>query len=159
TSSMWLRFMGEKPIPVINGSELITKSGEDHRSMLSDRFVLVGGVEEIFEDHQKVPAARFDVHRSEMAGVLILGQIIANILDQRFLSEIAPWIQSLCLMALCLVAGWSACTLRFIPALALVLGMTGLVALLVIHQFLHGVILDLVRLVAVPFVVLVLVRI
>lgn len=150
SASAWVRFTGDQPVPVVPGSALLAPDVDPRwRSLIADRFALVGGVEELFADHHRVPAARVDAHRERLAGVLVLGQIIADVLERRLILEAPAALTGALAAALALAAAW----LAGLGALAGAAGLAVLVfAVLVgaIQAFLSGTLLDLVTLAAVP---------
>jgi len=161
SAATWVRFTGDHPVPVVPGSELVKPGGPDARwrALVADRFALVGGVEEIFADHHRVPSARMDAHRQQLAGVLVLGQIISNVLEGRGVVTPPPWVGGLLLTALAMAGGWLAGTRRLMPALAGVVALAALAVLGSIHEFLGGVLVDAALLAGLPPLVFAVVRV
>ena len=159
-ATAWVRFTGDQPLPVIPGSALLAPGGPDARwrSLVADRFALVGGVEEMFADHHRVPAARVDAHRERLAGVLVLGQIIADVLESRLILEAPPWVTGALAAALALLAAWIAAALGTGLALGALCVLLVAVLFGCIQAFLSGTLVDLALLAALPVVVFAVVR-
>lgn len=148
SGSAWVRFTGDQPLPVIPGSALLAPGGPEARwrSLIADRFALVGGVEEMFADHHRVPAARVDTHRERLAGVLVLGQIIADVLESRLILEAPAVVGGLVAAALALIAAWLGSASRLPAALFGLALLLTVVLMGAIQAFLSGTLVDLVLL-------------